>query len=117
MPPKPDSVAEYFAAVPDPVRATLERVREVILRALPEAEERLRYGMPAVMLDERHALHYAAWKKHIGLYPIPRLPDPLESEVSPFRTHKDSVRFPHNEPVPFDLIGRVAARLGETRQG
>ena len=116
MPPAPESVAEYFAELPDPARATLQRVREAILGALPSAEERFRYGMPAVMLNERYALHYAAWKKHVGLYPIPRFSDPLEAEVSPYRSHKDSVRFLYAEPVPLDLIGRIAARLGE-RQG
>ena len=109
---KPPAVAEYFAALPDSVRPTLEEVRVAILRGLPGAEERVRYGMPAVMLDDRYALHYAAWKKHTGLYPVTQLPDPLESEIAPYRSHKDSLRFVHTEPVPLDLIERLAAHLG-----
>jgi uncharacterized protein YdhG (YjbR/CyaY superfamily) len=67
--------------------------------------------MPAVMLDDRYALHFAGWKKHVGLYPIPALEDGLEAEIAPYRTAKDSVRFLYSEPIPFDLIERVAAAL------
>jgi uncharacterized protein YdhG (YjbR/CyaY superfamily) len=108
-------VSEYIAALPEDAARILERVRESIRAALPEAEERFRYGMPAVMLSERYALHYAGWKNHVGLYPIPRLPEPLEAEIAPYRTHKDSVRFPYSEPIPLDLIKRLAAHLGKAR--
>ena len=74
---------------------------------MPEPTEKIRYGMPAVMLGGRYALHYAGWKKHIGLYPVPTLPEPLEAEIAPYRAEKDSVVFPHTKPVPYELIGRV----------
>jgi len=43
-------------------------VRQSIRVALPEAEERVRYGMPAIMLDDRYALHFAGWKKHTAAF-------------------------------------------------
>lgn len=91
-------------------------MRQAIRVALPHAEERVRYRMPAVMLDDRYALHYAGWRKHIGLYPIPVLPEPLETEIAPYRTHKDSVRFLYSQPIPYDLIGRLATELGTARR-
>ena len=91
-------------------------MRQAIRAALPDAEERIRYGMPAVMLDDRYALHYAGWKKHIGLYPIPALAESLEAEIAPYRTHKDSVRFLYSQPIPYDLIERLATELGVTRR-
>lgn len=72
--------------------------------------------MPAVMLDDRYALHCAGWKKHLGLYPIPVLPEPLEAEIAPYRTHKDSVRFLYSQPIPYDLIERLAGHLGAARR-
>lgn len=108
---KPTTVEEYLAALPDEVRPVVAGVRRAIRAALPDAEERIRYDMPAVMLDERHAIHYAGWKRHVGLYPVTTLPEPLESEVAPYRTHKDSVRFPYRAPVPYDLVERIAAAL------
>lgn len=71
----------------------------------------MRYGIAAVMLGGRYALHFAGWRKHIGLYPVPRLSEPLESEIAPFRAEKDTVSFPHSSEIPYDLIGRVAAEI------
>lgn len=112
----PTTVDDHIATLPDDVQRVVERVRQAIRAALPGAEERVRYGMPAVMLDDQHALHYAGWKKHIGLYPIPALAEPLEAEIAPFRTHKDSVRFLYSQPIPYDLIERLATELGVTRR-
>lgn len=72
--------------------------------------------MPAVMLDDRYALHYAGRKQHIGLYPIPVLAEPLESEIGLCRTHKGSVRFLYSRPIPYGLIGRLAAELRTLRR-
>ena len=75
----------------------------------------MRYGIAAVMLGGRYALHFAGWKKHIGLYPVPRLDEPLEGEIAPYRAEKDSVVFPHAKPVPYELIGRVAREVADER--
>jgi uncharacterized protein YdhG (YjbR/CyaY superfamily) len=109
------TVDDYIATFPDDVQTLLQRVRDAIHAALPAAEERIRYGMPAVMLDERYALHFAGWTRHLGLYPVSTLPAPLEAEIAPYRTHKDSVRFPYADPISFDLIERVAGELGRMR--
>jgi uncharacterized protein YdhG (YjbR/CyaY superfamily) len=109
------TVDEYIATFPADVATRLQGVRDAIHAALPGAEERIRYGMPAVMLGERSALHFAGWKRHLGLYPVAVLPQPLESEIAPYRTHRNSVRFPHDDPVPYDLIERVAGELGRMR--
>ena len=52
------------------------------------------------MLGGRYALHFAGWKKHIGLYPVPTLDEPLEGEIAPYRAEKDSVVFPHTRARP-----------------
>ena len=115
MPDKPTTVEEYLATLPPEARQVVEEVRRSIRAALPGAEERIRYDMPAVMLSERYALHYAGWKKHVGLYPVSPLPEALEAEVAPYRSKKDSVTFPYGKPVPYDLIERIAAELGRLR--
>jgi len=114
------SVDEYIDSFPAEQQQILREIRRTLLEAVPGAEEKYRYDMPAVMLGGRYGLHYAAWKKFIGLYPIARLDDgesaehdALESEIAPFRAAKDSVNFPYSKPIPYDLIGRVAAALAE----
>jgi uncharacterized protein YdhG (YjbR/CyaY superfamily) len=111
MPQHPATIDDYIASLPEDVQPVLQAVRRSIRAALPDAEERIRYGMPAIMLDERYAVHFAGWKKHIGLYPVPVLPEPLEAEIAPYRTHKDTVKFVYARPIPYDLIERLAAEL------
>src|SRR6476620_9873357 len=77
------TVDEYIAGFPLEVAERLQRIREVIVSAVAavsdaEPEERIRYGIAAVMLGARYALHFAGWKKHIGLYPVPSLEPALE---------------------------------------
>ena len=116
----PTTVDDYIAGFPPEVADRLRRIREVIIAAVASdsdeaPEERIRYGMPAVMFGGRYALHFAGWKKHIGLYPVPRLDEPLEAEIAPYRAEKDSVVFPHAGAVPYELIGRVADAISARR--
>lgn len=111
----PETVDEYIAGFPPEVRGILESVRAAIRSGVPDPQEKIRYGMPAVMLGGRYAVHFAAWKKHIGLYPIPTLDEPLESEIAPYRSAKDSVNFPFGKPVPYDLIARVTRAIVASR--
>jgi uncharacterized protein YdhG (YjbR/CyaY superfamily) len=109
------TVDEYIAGFPPEVAERLRRIREVILAEVPSREEKMRYGIAAVMLGGRYALHYAGWKKHIGLYPVPTLDEPLEGRIAPYRAEKDSVVFPHAKPIPYELIGEVAAAIVASR--
>ena len=107
----PTTVEDYIAGFPPEVAERLRRIREIIVAEVPEAEEKVRYGIAAVMLGGRYALHYAGWKRHIGLYPVPTLDEPLESRIAPFRAEKDSVVFPHAQPIPYELIGEVTRAI------
>lgn len=111
MPATPTTIDEYIAACPEAVRPALAGIRDAVRRVLPDAEERIRYGMPAIMFDGRHAIHFAAWKKHIGLYPIYRGDDPVEAEIEPYRDGKDGVKFRLDRPVPYDLVERMVRML------
>ncbi|WP_457098748.1 iron chaperone [Microbacterium sp. P5_E9] len=115
------TVDEYISGFPPEVAGRLQRIREIIVSAVAagsdaEPEERIRYGIAAVMLGGRYALHFAGWKKHIGLYPVPQLEPGLEAEIAPHRAEKDSVVFPHAQPVPYELIGRVAEAIVAMRR-
>jgi uncharacterized protein YdhG (YjbR/CyaY superfamily) len=68
------------------------------------------------MLDGVMLLYFAGWKHHVSIYPAPAGNDQLEQELAPYRSAKSTLKFPIREPVPYDLIGRVAAlRLEERR--
>lgn len=111
MSPAPATVDDYVDTFPDDVRAVLAEVAAAIRRALPGAEEKIRYSMPAFVFRDRYGLHFAGWKKHVGLYPVGPLPPDLEAEVAPYRSSKDTVQFLYRDGVPYDLVERVAAAL------
>jgi uncharacterized protein YdhG (YjbR/CyaY superfamily) len=103
------TIDEYIASYPKEVQVILTKVRKSIRKELPKAEEKIKYGMPALMINDRHAVYFAAWKRHIGLYPIYRSDDPIEEELAPYRDAKDTIKFPLDEPIPYDLIKRIVA--------
>ena len=111
----PATVDEYLASFPPDVREVLERVRAAIHAGVPGGEEKVRYGMGAVMLGGRYAIHFAGWKHHVGLYPVPVFDDPLEREVAPYRSKKDTLNFPYAKPVPYELITRMSVEIARRR--
>jgi uncharacterized protein YdhG (YjbR/CyaY superfamily) len=109
--PAPASVEEYLAGLPDDVRPIAQLVRDTIMAAVPGAEEGIRYQMPVVTLDGSYVVHWAVWKQHLGLYPVPPLDDPLERDLAPRRSGKDTVKVRFDEPVPVELIDRLTREL------
>ena len=113
----PETVDDYVESFPQDAREVLERVRAAIHVGVPDGEEKVRYGMGAVMLGGRYAIHFAGWKHHVGLYPIPAFDGALEDEIGPYRSKKDTVNFPYGKPVPYELITRVAREIVRMRAG
>jgi len=113
--PPPTSVDEYIADFSSDVQVILTQVRASMRRSLPDADERIRYGMAACMLGGRYALHLVGWKDHVGLYPVPALPADLEREVASYRTTKDTVRFLCCDSISANLIERIAAAAAAGR--
>lgn len=109
-----DGVERYLAGFDGEVRERLDRARAAIRSVLPEGEEAIRYGMPSVTIRGRHHIYYAAWKKHLGVYPVYRSHDLIEAELAPYRDAKDTLRFPYTQEQPDDLIARVTAFLART---
>ncbi len=104
-------IDDYIAAAPLAARERLFAVRETLLRCLPKGTEAFRYGMPAVVIDARHGLHYANWTKHLALYPIYRGDEQYEAVVGPYRAKTDSVHFPHAQPLPLDVVEVIARHI------
>jgi len=117
MPPgKPATVDSSIAGFPPDVAFILERLRETILHAAPNASEAIRYGMPGFFLGKDHILYLGAWKKHIGIYPIYPQAPPLEEKLASLRASKDTVQLSYDKPIPYDLVGRlVKARVKELK--
>lgn len=103
------SVDDYIDAQPDHVRSVLNRVRSIIRKALPKAEEVISYQIPAYKLDGERVIFFAGWKQHYSLYPAgDRLVAAFKDELAPYKISKGTIRFPLSEPIPAKLIERIA---------
>ncbi len=105
------TIEEYLAGFDPVVRERLERVRAAIRSVLPDSAERISYGIPAITIARHDSLYFAGWKHHIGLYPVYPSDDPIEAELAGYRSGKDTLRFLHAQPLPDELIARVARHL------
>jgi len=103
---KSPDIDEYISRFPADVRAILEKVRTTIGQAAPAATETIGYQMPA-MKGDGILVYFAAWKKHVGLYPPISGDKALEKAVACYAGPKGNLQFPLDEPIPYDLIARV----------
>lgn len=101
------TVEEYIEAQPESVRLLLNRVRETLRAALPDATECISWGMPTYR-DKRNILHFAAYKKHIGIYPGPEAVEHFADRLSGYKTSKGAVQLPYSQPLPLELIAEIA---------
>jgi uncharacterized protein YdhG (YjbR/CyaY superfamily) len=103
----PKTIDEYIAGFPNEVQKILEKIRTAIRKAVPDAEEKISYQIPSFMLRGKYLVHYAAYQKHIGLYPAPRGIDEFKKALSVYEGGKSTARFPLDKPIPFGLISKI----------
>ena len=115
--PKFETVDGYLASLPPDVQSRLEDVRQAIHRAVPGSEEGISYDILAFRLRGRSYLSLAGWKGHISIYPIPRADADLDRALAPYKAGKGTLKFPLSEPVPLELVGKVAVLLADQRAG
>ncbi len=109
------AVQEYIQSYPQDVQVILREIRRRIGGIVPEVGEKISYQIPTVTMDGRALLYYAAWKQHIGIYPIPPAEPALEVKIAPYRAAKDTVRFTYNKPIPYELLDEMVAMLVRRR--
>ena len=101
------SIEEYIAACPPETHERLQEIRAAIKKIAPEAKERISYQMAAFALNGKNLIHFAGWKKHISLYPIPAGDEAFEEAVSRYADGKGTLKLPLDEPLPMKLVNKV----------
>ena len=106
---KPETVEEYIEAQEETVRPRLREIRDILRKALPEAEECISWSMPTYRKG-RNIIHFAAAKKHIGIYPGGEATTVFAEELAGMDVSKGTIRLPHDhdQEIPAALIDKIA---------
>ena len=100
------TIDEYITMFPDEIQAILQRLRQTIHKAAPEATEAISYQMPTFKLNG-NLVHFAAFKSHIGFYPVPSGIEAFREELEPYIKGKGTIQFPLDKPIPYDLVEKT----------
>ena len=105
---KPATVDEYIAAQAEEVRPILNKIRKTIKKAAPKALEKISWSMPTFWQGE-NLIHFAAHKKHIGLYPGDLSRAPFTERLAPYQTKKGTIQLPLDKPIDYELIAEITS--------
>lgn len=108
----PQTIDEYIASQDESIQPKLNELRTIILSALPDAQERISWSMPTYWKG-RNLIHFAASKKHIGLYPGDEAVAAFADELEGFSVSKGTIRLPYDKDLPVELITRIAQWCGQ----
>lgn len=110
-----NSVDDYIASFPPQSQEVLGEIRRTMHTAVPGAGETMSYKIPTITLDDRPLVYFAGWKRHVSVYPVPDGDDSYEARVGPYRSGASTAKFPLGQPIPYDVIAAIAARLRDLR--
>jgi len=111
-----NGIDKYISGFPEDVQIMLGEIRTTIRQAAPDAAETIKYAMPTFVLNG-NLVHFAAFKNHIGFYPVPSGIEAFKKELSVYKGAKGSVQFPLDKPMPLGLISKIVKfRVNENLQ-
>lgn len=110
---KPKTIDEYISIQPENVQKILYQVRDVIHAVIPEAKEKISWGMPTFW-KKQNIIHFAAHKNHMGLYPGPEAIEHFADRLTYYKSSKGAVQFPYSKSMPYELIAEIAKWCYET---
>ena len=101
------SVDEYIAACPPDSQDHLREIRKLVHALAPDAKEKISYQVACFELNGMNLIHFAGWKRHVSLYPVPAGSEAFERRIAKYVDGKGTLKFPLDEPPPIKLIERV----------
>ena len=106
-------ITDYILQIPADVQQKLNALREAILEIVPDATEKIAYGIPTFYV-KGNLVHFAAYKSHIGFYPGASGIEVFQNELTQYKLSRGTVQFPLDKPLPMELIQRIVKyRLAE----
>ena len=103
----PQTIDEYIESQDAMVQPLLIQLDQIIRSAIPHATRKIAWSMPTYH-QKTNLIQYAAFKKHIGLYPGAEAVQAFKDQLSSYKTHKGTIQLPYDQPLPFELIQTIA---------
>jgi uncharacterized protein YdhG (YjbR/CyaY superfamily) len=100
---KIETIDDYISEQADEVQPILQKIRETIHAAAPKAKEKISWQMPTFWQGE-NLIHFAAFKKHIGIYPGGEATAYFADRLTDYKFSKGAIQLPLNKTIPYDLI-------------
>ncbi|MDR0474111.1 MAG: DUF1801 domain-containing protein [Treponema sp.] len=100
------TIAEYISSYTGDIKKRLKQIRETIHSSAPESIEKISWSMPTYWQNE-NLVHFAAMKKHIGIYPGAEAVAAFAKELEGFKTTKGAIQLPHDKALPLELISKI----------
>lgn len=99
-----DQIENYLQSLKAADRAALERIRNIVHNAVPEAQEAISYGMPAFKFNKKYLIGFAAYKNHLSVFPTPGPIEALKAKLTNFKQSKGAIQFTLENPLPEAII-------------
>ena len=99
-------IDQYINQFPKEIQNILNNIRQTIKEVAPEAKEKISYNIPTFYYH-KNIVHFAAYTKHIGLYPTPETIEAFKKELVEYKTTKGTIQFPYEKEIPYQLIKRM----------
>lgn len=100
-------VDSYIKSYPKDVQLVLVKMRALLKKVAPKAEEGISYGMPAYKYLGKPLVYFGGQKAHLGFYPTPSPIEAFKKELTAYKQSKGTVQFPFTKPVPWTLIKKM----------
>jgi len=100
------TISEYINSFPEDTAQKLRTIRKITNKNAPQATEVISYNMPAFKLNGI-VVYFAAFKKHVGFYPLPSAIKSFRKELTKYKTSKGAIQFPLDKPLPVALISKI----------
>ena len=111
----PETIDEYILSQDEKIQCQLRSIREAIRKELPDATEKISWSMPT-WWQGHNIIHFAAQKKHIGLYPGPEAVVQFAEKLDQtgYKYSKGSIQIPYSDDLPLELIAEIARWCRDT---
>ncbi|MCI8889069.1 MAG: hypothetical protein HFG70_13440 [Hungatella sp.] len=103
----PLTIEEYISRQAEQVQPFLRQINQAIRSAIPDAKEKISWSMPTYW-KKHNLIQFAAFKKHIGLYPGPEAVEAFADKLQDYKTSKGAIQIPYDKPLPLELIAQIA---------